>query len=178
MPIGPDYVDKITQARVAAALRDLRDVVCCKDSIQGTRTLRFIKYKGDGLIKAKSVAADIGTVLTKNSRRKEINSTKLRDAMRTKNGTDLRAFLNRNALSPEVLWWYAPMWLTKAKNGCGDGITFLSPPSSKTEPENAMFLESSVVATNSRKRRLSVAFPEEDTTPAPPARRMKRAASI
>ena len=153
--------------------------MCCKDSIQGTRTLRFIKYKGDGLIRTKSVAADKGTVSTKSSRRtKEINSTRLRDTMRTKNGTDLRAFLNRNALSPEVLWWYAPIWLKEAKNGCGNGITFLSPHSSKTEPENAMILESSVVATNSKKRRLSVAFPEEDTTPAPPATGMKRAASI
>ena len=192
MLIGPDYVDKITQARVAAALRDLRDVLCCQDHIQGTRTLRFIKYKGDGPTRAKSVKAEKGTVSTRSSRRrKEINSTKLREAIRTKNGTELKASLDQMALSPEVLWWYAPIWLKKARMGYGNGITFLSSHSLETEPQSVVDPKSRAVVPKSkavvpklrdvipksRKRPLSVAFPEEDTTPAPPARK-RRAASI
>lgn len=178
MPIGPDYVDKITQARVAAAVRDLRDVICCQDHINGTRTLRFIKYKGDGPTRAKSLKTEKGTVSTRSSRRrKEISSTKLRNAMRTKKGTELKASLDGMALSPEILWWYAPIWLKKGRNRYGNGITFLSSHSLKTEPQSVVVPKSEVAIPKSRKRPLSVAFPEEDTTPERPARR-RRAASI
>ncbi len=90
--------------------------------------------------------------------------------MRSKKGTELQASLNKMALSPEILWWYAPIWLEKARYGYGDGINFLSSRSPKTEPE-------SVVVPKSKKRPLSVAFTAEDITPARPATR-RRTASI
>ena len=144
MPIGLDYVDRITRARVVAAKRDLRDVVCCKDRAGGTRTLRFIKYKGYGLTAAEEAGphrtettfGEKGTVLTENSKRRkeEISSTKLRDAMRTKLGASLGRFLYNNALSPATLWWYLPKWLNETKNG-SSGISFLPSPPLRQEPQ-------------------------------------------
>ena len=91
--------------------------------------------------------------MKRSMRRKEINSTKLRMAIRTRLGAKLSAFLYRNALSPAILWWYLPKWLDKTRNG-SSGISFLSSPSLGQEPQP-------VVVPTSRKRALSVAFPED-----------------
>ena len=172
MPIGPDYVEKLTRARVAAALRDLQDVLYCQDRCTGTSTLRFIKYKGDGrMTGGKSMLGEKGTVSSKTSRRrKEISSTKLRDAMCKAEGTRLKEKLEAMALGPDILWWYAPTWLEKARNGRRGYVRFLSPAQTPAEMEENG-------CSNPKKRRASVAFPPEDTT-AEGLATQRRAASV
>ena len=187
MPIGLDYVDRITQARVAAAKIDLQDVVYCKDRIEGTRTLRFIKYRGDGPNTAKkagsrrteTMLADKATVLTR--RRDEISSTELRNGMRTKLGASLGRFLYRNALSPATLWWYLPGWLDKTRNRSSD-ISFLPSPSVGQDPQPVtvptVVVPTAVALKSTRKRALSVAFAEEEVTAVWPAAKRTRHNSI
>ena len=121
--------------------------------------------------------ADEGTVLTKSSmRREEISSTKLRDAMRTRLGVKLGAFLYNNALSPATLWWYLPKWLDKTRNG-SSGISFLPSPPLRQDLQPVVVppvLVPTVVVPKSRKRALSVAFGEEEITAVwPTAKRMR-----
>ena len=173
LSIGPDYIDKLTRARVAAATRDLHDVLHCQDRCFGKSTLRFIKYKGDGPTAAakKSWTGEKGTVSTKTSRRrKEISSTKLRDAMCKTQGTKLQEKLKAMALAPEVLWWNAPTWLEKARSGRREWVRFLSPAQTPAEMGKNM-------GSNPRKRRASVAFPPEDGT-AEGVTTHRRAASV
>ena len=163
--------------------------MCCKDRIEGTRTLRFIKYKGDGSNTAEkagphrteTMLADEGTVLTKSSmRREEISSTKLRDAMRTRLGVKLGAFLYNNALSPATLWWYLPKWLDKTRNG-SSGISFLPSPPLRQELQPVVVppvVVPTVVVPKSRKRALSVAFGEEEITAVWPAAKRTRCNNI
>ena len=171
--IGPDYIDKLTRARVAASLRDLQDVLQCQDTTTGTCTLRFIKYKGDGPTtgRGRSWTGEKGTVSTKTSRRrKEISSTKLRNAIHKKTGTQLRETLNAMALSPEILWWHAPMWLKNVRGGRRGYVRFLSPAQTGAEMEEKG-------GSNPRKRRASVAFPPDDGE-AEGEERQRRAVSV
>ena len=160
MSPGPDYVDKLTRARVAATTRDLHDVLHCQDRCSGKSTLRFIKYNGEGptTSRGNSLTREKDTVSTKTPRRrKEISSTKLRDAMCKTRGTKLHEKLNAMALSPEILWWHAPTWLGKARSGRRGYVRFLSGAQTPAEMEEN-------VGSNPRKRRASAAFPPEDGT--------------
>ena len=170
--------------------------MCCKDRAGGTRTLRFIKYKGYGSTAAEEAGphrtettfGEKGTVLTENSkrRREEISSTKLRNAMRTKLGGSLGKFLYRNALSPATLWWYLPKWLNETRNG-SNGISFLPSPSVRQDPQPVLVptvavptagVPTAVALKSTRKRALSMAFAEEEITAGRPAAKRTRYNSI
>lgn len=75
--------------------------------------------------------------------------------MRKTRSTKLHAKLNAMALSPEILWWYAPTWLEKARSGRREWVRFLSTAHTTVGMEEN-------VGGNPRKRRASVAFALED----------------
>ena len=76
--------------------------------------------------------------------------------MHNKTGTQLRESLNGMALSPEILWWHAPLWLEMVKGGRRGYVRFLEPAQTAAEMEEKGGI-------NPKKRRASVAFTPEDS---------------
>ena len=103
-------MERTTIAAVERATKDLESVLFCQHDLSGkSTTLRFIKSRHTAR-RSKEI--------------RKISSTRVREAMRVKDGHRLKSKLEDMALSAEVLWHQKSVWVDGAKQGLSSRINF------------------------------------------------------